>query len=81
LSQPELSPTLVVTDHHLPDQRGQDLIAHLRACPKGCRLPVVMVSGDALCPTDLGEIVWFGKPDTWAGWRDLAQQLLRRIPG
>lgn len=72
-------PTLVITDHHLPDGCGQDLIALLQACPIRCRLPVVMVSGDASAPPELGVIPWFGKPDTWAGWCALAQNLSRRL--
>lgn len=71
--------SLVITDHHLPDGCGQDLIARLLACPTRHRVPVVMVSGDSLRPTNLGDIVWFAKPDTWAGWRALAQDLVRRI--
>jgi CheY-like chemotaxis protein len=72
----ECLPALVVTDHHLLDGCGQDLIARLLACPIKGHVPVVMVSGDALRPADLGTITWFTKPDTWAGWRRLAQELI-----
>lgn len=72
-------PTLVITDHHLPDGCGQDLIARLQACPIRCHMPVVMISGDVSIPSGLGAIAWFGKPDTWAGWCALAQRLTGRI--
>ncbi len=74
----ERLPVLVLTDHHLPDCLGHDLIAALRACPRSCRLPVVMVSGDACRPPGLGEIAWYGKPDTWKGWQVLARELVER---
>lgn len=69
-------PVLVITDHHLPDERGQALIARMLACPVRRRLPVVMVSGDDVRPPDLGTTPWFSKPDTWPGWRALAQRLV-----
>lgn len=73
-------PALVITDHHLPDGCGQDLIARLQACPTRNLVPMVMVSGDLLRPQNLGnDIVWFAKPDTWSGWRALAQTLLGRL--
>lgn len=72
-------PALVVTDHHLLDGCGQDLLARLRACPLRGHIPVVMVSGDAQRPPDLGNIAWFTKPDTWSGWRALAHELVGRI--
>ena len=71
-------PALVVTDHHLPDARGQDLIARLRTCPTRARVPVVMVSGDATRPHDLDADAWFAKPDTWSGWCALARELATR---
>lgn len=72
-------PGLVVTDHHLLDGSGQDLLARLQGCPIRSQIPVVMVSGDAQRPTDLGDTAWFTKPDTWSGWRALAQELVRRL--
>lgn len=72
-------PWLVVTDHHLPDGCGQELIAHVQACPVHSHVPVVMVSGDMVRPPDLGDIAWFTKPDTWTGWRTLAQGLVGRL--
>jgi len=72
-------PALVITDHHLLDGCGQELIARLQGCPTRGRIPVVMVSGDAMRPEDLGTIAWFTKPDTWAGWRTLAHELVRHL--
>lgn len=72
-------PALVITDHHLPDARGQDLIARLRTCPSHAHLPVVMVSGDATRPPDLDQVAWFAKPDTWSGWCALARELATRV--
>lgn len=71
----ERLPALVITDHHLPDGSGQDLLARVRACPSHRHLTLVMVSGDAERPTDLVGIAWYCKPDTWAGWRQLAHTL------
>ncbi|HEX3135315.1 MAG TPA: hypothetical protein VHX44_17245 [Planctomycetota bacterium] len=73
-------PALVITDHHLLDGCGQDLIARLRACPATGQVPVVMVSGDTMRPVDLGaSIAWYAKPDTWTGWRALAHELMRHL--
>lgn len=73
-------PLLVITDHHLPDDRGQALIERMHACPVRARVPVVMVSGDAERPPDLSaSTLWFSKPDTWGGWRTLASTLVAHI--
>ncbi len=74
-------PGLVITDHHLPDGCGQDLLARLHACPTHRHLPVVMLSGDQQRPADLGATKWFGKPDTWANWCQLARVLASQIAG
>ncbi|MBA3699890.1 MAG: response regulator [Planctomycetes bacterium] len=72
-------PALIITDHHLPDAGGQELIDLLRACPTRCHVPVVMLSGDLQRPPGIGESAWFTKPDTWAGWRALAHVLMKRL--
>lgn len=72
-------PSLMITDHHLPDGCGQDLISRVQTCPIRGQLPVVMISGDVSEPSGLGTITWFRKPDTWAGWCALAQRLAGRI--
>lgn len=72
-------PALVVTDHHLPDGSGHDLIARLRDSPTRGHVPVVMVSGDAMRPSGLAADAWFSKPDTWSGWCRLARELATRV--
>ena len=75
-------PGLVVTDHHLPDKRGHELIASMRTCPRQGRLPVVMLSGDTCQPPGLDGIAWYEKPSTWSGWHDLALCLVKQhLPG
>jgi len=71
-------PALMITDHHLPDGGGQRLIELLRASPTRCHVRVVMVSGDLQRPPGIGETAWFTKPDSWAGWRALAHELMKR---
>jgi CheY-like chemotaxis protein len=71
-------PALILTDHHLPDRRGHDLINTLRASPRNSKLHVVMLSGDAFRPSDIDGIAWYGKPDSWSGWRELALILVER---
>ena len=71
-------PTLILTDHHLPDRRGHDLINTLRASARNSRLPVVMLSGDVSCPSDINGFAWYGKPNSWSGWRELAVILVER---
>jgi CheY-like chemotaxis protein len=73
-------PDLVITDHHLPDGNGQELIHDLKHHAGTAHLPMVMVSGDVLRPSELGSIAWFGKPDTWDEWRWLALELVSRLP-
>jgi len=41
------APDLVLLDLHLPDGRGEQLIAHMRASPRWSRIPVVAVTADA----------------------------------
>jgi len=41
-------PDLLLLDLHLPDMSGLDLLQQLRAEPRFARLPVVIVSADAL---------------------------------
>lgn len=71
-------PALILTDHHLPDRRGHDLINTLRASARNSRVPVVMLSGDASCPAESDDFSWYGKPDSWSGWRELAVILVER---
>lgn len=71
-------PALILTDHHLPDRRGHDLIKTLRASARNSRVPVVMLSGDVSCPAESDDFSWYGKPDSWSGWRKLAVTLVER---
>lgn len=71
-------PALILTDHHLPDRRGHDLINALRVFPRNSKLHVVMLSGDAFRPSGIDDTAWYGKPDSWKGWRDLALVLVER---
>lgn len=71
-------PLLILTDHHLPDRRGHDLIEALRASARDSKLHVVMVSGDVFRPSGIDGIAWYGKPDSWNGWRELAHVLVER---
>ena len=71
-------PRLILTDHHLPDRRGHDLINALRASSRNSKLHVVMLSGDAFRPSGIDGIAWYGKPDSWNGWRELALILVER---
>lgn len=41
------APDLVLLDLHLPDGRGEQLIAHMRASERWARIPVVAVTADA----------------------------------
>ncbi|MFD0724111.1 ATP-binding protein [Lysobacter brunescens] len=41
------APDLVLLDLHLPDGRGEQLIAHMRASGRWARIPVVAVTADA----------------------------------
>lgn len=78
-SQPDdRLPALVVTDHHLPDRTGHELITALRASARNQQLPVVMLSGDDRQPPGMADISWYGKPETWDGWRTLARELVHR---
>lgn len=71
-------PALILTDHHLPDRRGHDLIHTLRASTRNSRLPVIMLSGDDSCPSETDDFAWYGKPNSWSGWRELAVILVER---
>ena len=74
----DAGPLLVLTDHHLPDRPGHELIAAIRAAPSIRHLPVVMVSGDGDRPAGLDGTDWYGKPETWNGWCALARLLVER---
>ncbi len=71
-------PGLILTDHHLPDRRGHDLIHALRASPRNSSSQVVMLSGDAARPSGIDGTAWYSKPYSWNAWRELAVILVER---
>ncbi len=77
-------PRVLVTDHHLPDLSGQELIRRVLAQPRGALLGLVMLSGDTHAPELPAPAVWRAKPQTWNAWRTWARELVDghvRIPG
>jgi CheY-like chemotaxis protein len=71
-------PHLLVTDLHLPDHSGQELIGRLRQRPAASGTAMVLLSGDVSRPQGLVDIMWYGKPDTWAGWCSWAEEMVKR---
>lgn len=47
------SPALVLLDRNMPGMRGDDVIRALRAEHRAARLPIIILSGEPLSPTDL----------------------------
>jgi CheY-like chemotaxis protein len=70
-------PHLLVSDLHLPDYSGQELIVRLRQQPAANATTMVLLSGDVSRPQGLVDIEWHGKPDTWAGWCSWAEKMVR----
>jgi CheY-like chemotaxis protein len=71
----------IVTDLHLPQSDGFDLIRQLRAEPRFARLPIVLISGDSdpLLPSRAlaqGADAFFPKPYSPAAVRKKLEQLL-----
>ena len=71
-------PRLLVTDRHLPDLNGEELIARIRAHPQAKALALVMVSGGMSPPPGLSGVEWYDKPATWSAWRAWADKLVAR---
>ncbi|MEX2556501.1 MAG: PAS domain S-box protein [Actinomycetota bacterium] len=46
----EHRPDLVLLDVHLPDTRGEEVLAHLRQDPATAEIPVVVISAEATAP-------------------------------
>jgi CheY-like chemotaxis protein len=70
-------PHLLVTDLHLPDHSGFELIARLRGQPAASATAMVLLSGDVSRPPGATDIVWYAKPDTWAGWCSWAREIAK----
>jgi CheY-like chemotaxis protein len=71
----------IVTDLHLPQSDGFDLIRQLRAEPRFARLPIVLISGDSdpLLPARAlaqGADAFFPKPYSPAAVRKKLEELL-----
>ena len=71
----------IVTDLHLPQSDGLDLIRQVRAEPRFARLPIVLISGDSdpLLPARAlaqGADAFFPKPYSPAAVRKKLEQLL-----
>ena len=71
-------PRILVTDHHLPDLSGQELIRRVLAQPRGAQLALVMLSGDTHAPELPAPAVWQAKPLTWSAWCACALALVER---
>jgi CheY-like chemotaxis protein len=71
----------IVTDLHLPQSDGFDLIRQLRAEPRFARLPILLISGDTdpLLPERalaIGADAFFPKPYSPSAVRKKLEQLL-----
>ena len=71
-------PRLLITDRHLPDIKGEDLIARIRTQPQAQGLAMVMLSGGMSPPPGLGSAEWHEKPVTWSAWCAWADKLAVR---
>jgi CheY-like chemotaxis protein len=43
----EHNPDLILLDLHLPDMKGEEVLGELRADPRTCDIPIVVISADA----------------------------------
>jgi two-component system, chemotaxis family, chemotaxis protein CheY len=73
----------LVTDIHLPDANGLDLVKWVRSLPSAARLPIVVISGDTDPETPdaslgLGADAFFAKPFSPAVVRQKVRELICR---
>ena len=74
-------PRLMVTDRHLPDLNGDELIARIRRLPHAKAMALVMVSGGMSPQSGFSGLEWYDKPATWSAWRAWAEKLVvRHLP-
>ncbi|MGH9723083.1 MAG: response regulator [Bryobacteraceae bacterium] len=71
----------VLTDLHLPQMDGFELIGRLRAAPRFANLPIIVLSGDSDPDTpdrlrSLGADAYFVKPYSPAAVRETLERLL-----
>ena len=71
----------VITDVHLPEMTGLELVARIRKDPRFCSLPILVVSADTDPSTpgralDLGANAYFAKPFSPSAIRRKLEELL-----
>ena len=81
----DLQVCAVVTDVHLPDDSGFDLIRWVRARASSARLPIVVISGDTNPETNtlvlkLGANAYFPKPFSPSEVRQKLEDLIDGAP-
>lgn len=61
-----VTPALILLDRHLPDMKGDDLLAVIRSRPATVAVPVIVISGDVVRPPvepeGLGTVQFLAKP-------------------
>ncbi|HYU85838.1 MAG TPA: ATP-binding protein, partial [Kribbellaceae bacterium] len=78
------SPDLILLDRHLPDMRGEDVLAQLRADPRTADIPVVVISADVMpgrgtALRDAGATAFLTKPiDVEAFWGAISTAVRER---
>jgi two-component system, chemotaxis family, chemotaxis protein CheY len=71
----------LITDLHLPNMDGMELVARVRASPAGAHIPILVISGDADPQTPArvlrgGADAFFAKPYSPAAVRQKLETLL-----
>jgi CheY-like chemotaxis protein len=78
------NPDLILLDRHLPDMRGEDVLAQLRADPRTADIPVVVISADVMpgrstALRDAGATAFLTKPiDVEAFWGAISTAVRER---
>jgi DNA-binding response OmpR family regulator len=73
----------LITDIHLPDASGLDLVKWVRSRPSAVRLPIVVISGDSdpdtpVASLRLGADAFFAKPFSPSVVRQKVEELICR---
>lgn len=77
-------PDLILLDRHLPDMLGEDVLRELRASAPTARIPVIVVSADAMARSAamfrrLGADAFVAKPiDAEELWRTISSVMMQR---
>ncbi|MBS1873432.1 MAG: response regulator [Acidobacteria bacterium] len=74
----------LITDLHLPNMDGMELVERVRARPSGARIPILVISGDADPRTPervlrAGADAFFAKPYSPAAVRQKLETLLNAV--